>query len=262
MPFKIRSGFGMGMGIALALLLVLFIGGLWYLDTTGRLDGRAEQEGSPAQGEAPPGPLVVHAKITQPTVIDLNEIDRDENLREMVAERKQQYGLDDGIDAIARPDETLKIGTTTIPMKEILDKISLQRGDLIEADIDQQVKGGDRPYGIYIVQPGDNIWNIHFRFLRDYLDNRKVAVSPIADEPNRQGFSSGIGKILKFSENMVYIYNIRERKLSVNLNLIQPQSKLVVYNMQEVFSLLDQIDYGQVEHIEFDGETIWIPASG
>ncbi len=59
---------------------------------------------------------------------------------------------------------------------------------------------------------------------------------------------------------MVYIYNIRQHKLDVNLNLIHPRSKIVVFNMAEALSLLDQIDYRNVKHIRFDGETLWIPA--
>jgi len=116
-------------------------------------------------------------------------------------------------------------------------------------------------YGIYIVQAGDNIWNIHFQFLKDYFDHRGIALSPLADEPNRRGSSSGIGKLLKFSENMVYIYNVRERKIDVDLNLIHPLSKIVVFKMKQVFTLLDGIDYGRVNRIQFDGETLWIPAN-
>jgi len=37
-------------------------------------------------------------------------------------------------------------------------------------------------------------------------------------------------------------------------------SKIVIYNMDRVFALLDAIDYEDVNQIEFDGETIWLPA--
>jgi hypothetical protein len=59
---------------------------------------------------------------------------------------------------------------------------------------------------------------------------------------------------------MIHIYNIEERRLDVDLDLIQPLNKLVVYNMTQIFALLSQIDYTHVNHIRFDGETIWIPA--
>lgn len=115
-------------------------------------------------------------------------------------------------------------------------------------------------YGIHVVRPDDNVWNIHFDFLREYFENRGISLSPRADEPLEPGVSSGVGKILKFSENMVHIYNVRERKLSMNLDRIHPQSKIVVFNLGRAFSLLDQIDYQNVRHIEFDGQTLWIPA--
>jgi hypothetical protein len=47
--------------------------------------------------------------------------------------------------------------------------------------------------------------------------------------------------------------------LDTDLDLIEPNSKIVVYSMKDVFALLDQIDYAKVERIQFDGETIWLP---
>jgi len=114
-------------------------------------------------------------------------------------------------------------------------------------------------YGVYVVQHADNVWNIHFSFLKEYFDKRKISVSPVSDEPNR-GRSSGVGKLLKFSEQMVYIYNLEEHRLDMNLNLIHPLSKIVVFNLGKAFSLLEQIDYRNVNRIQFDGEKIRIPA--
>jgi len=115
-------------------------------------------------------------------------------------------------------------------------------------------------YGVYVVRPGDNVWNIHFNFLKEYLQNRGIHLSSSADEPLRPGISSGVGKILKFSENMVYIFNLKEHKLSLDLNIIHPLSKIVVFNMGQVFDLLNQLNYSNIKHIRFDGENIWIPA--
>jgi len=115
-------------------------------------------------------------------------------------------------------------------------------------------------YGIHVVQPGENIWEIHFRLLEDYYDNKGIALSPLSDEPDDLGHSSGVGKILKFSEEMVHIYNLKERKLETSLDFIYPLSKIVVYNMGHVFALLDRINYKDVERIAFDGETLWLPA--
>ncbi len=202
----------------------------------------------------------IHGNIVNPKVIQADALKTDESLKALMHERKKEAGVTTGLDMILRADESIRIGDATVPMKEILDKISLKNNEIVEKDIEnrQSQYENDR-FGIYIVQPGDNIWNIHFTFLSDYLVNKGVSISPIADEPDRLGFSSGVGKILKFSESMVYIYNVNERRLDVDLNLIQPLSKLVVYNMQQVFGLLDKIDYERVNRIEFDGETIWIP---
>jgi hypothetical protein len=114
-------------------------------------------------------------------------------------------------------------------------------------------------YGIHVVRPGDNIWNIHFNFLQEYFSHRGVRVSPTSDEPVK-GRSTGVGKILKFSENMVYIYNLKDQKLDVNLDLIHPMSKIVIFNMGRAFSLLNKIDYDNINEIRFDGETLWLPS--
>jgi hypothetical protein len=86
-------------------------------------------------------------------------------------------------------------------------------------------------------------------------------LSAVADEPVKQGYSSGVGKLLKFSENMVYIYNIKDKQFSENLDLIEPQSKIVVYKMDRVFAFLEQVDYTNINRIQFDGDTLWVPAN-
>lgn len=114
-------------------------------------------------------------------------------------------------------------------------------------------------YGVYVVKSGDNVWNIHFAFFKDYYDKRGIAVLPLADEPLNSGTSSGVAKILKFSEKMVYIYNVREGSLSVDLNMIHPLSKIVIFNLGQAFSILGQVDYTNINEIRFDGDTLWLP---
>ena len=219
------------------------------------------------KSDSKPPPSNASKKILVPIkprpVIDYNQLEEDNALQELMQKRKAKYGLDKGVDIITKTDETLKIGNTMVSVQEIMEKIRLQSGDIVEKDI----KFGDagsaetvKELGIYVVQPGDNIWNIHFKFLKDYFDNKGVTLSPLADEPEKDGKSSGVGRILKFSENTVQIYNLKEQTLDIDLNVIIPLSKIVVYNMDQIFKLLDLIDYQQVYRIQFDGETLWIPA--
>ena len=202
----------------------------------------------------------VHVPIKSQTVIDYNKLEKDKELQILTQKRKTKYGVEKSVDIIVKSDESLKIGDSIVPMQEILDKIRIKSGDIIEKDIEGATlpDGRIRAFGIYVVKPEDNVWNIHFKFLKDYFDHKGVALAPLADEPDRKGFSSGIGKILKFSEKIVTIYNIKERKIAADLNLIYPLSKVVVYNMDRIFALLDRIDYNNANHIQFDGETLWI----
>ena len=203
-----------------------------------------------------------------PTLLNYAQIDKDPELNALMQQRKEVYGINKGLDMIARPGESIKVGESTVSMQEIIDQINLEQGKIVEKEIappfpNEGTKASastEEVYGIYIVQPGDNIWNIHFQFLKDYSDHRGISLSPLADEPDRKGISSGVGKLLKFSENMVYVYNLRERKIDGDLNLIHPLSKIVVFKMKQVFTLLDGIDYDRVNRIQFDGDTLWIPA--
>ncbi len=237
-----------------ALILSLIAVGLTY-----RFRNQAEE----APEAAPPEEQTRHA-VETPPVIEYREENPSAEVQELTEQRKADLGVEESIDLVLKAGESLKLGDTTVSMEEILSHIRLQRGDIIENDLQEKaLKDGDAGtdvYGIHVVKPDDNIWNIHFRFLRDYFGKRGITLSPLSDEATAAGYSSGVGKILKFSENMVYVYNVRDRRLDVDLNLIHPLSKVIVFDMGRVFALLDQIDYENVSRIQFDGETIWIPA--
>jgi len=329
------------------------------------------KEAETIRPERPAKPEKIHVAVKNRPTIDYQRMQQDETLKAEMEKRKAEYGVDKGLDFILKADESLKIGGLTVPMEEILEKIRIKKGDIVENDLaarldmekliqerktrinqlteaekryaelekllqdpavaknrekhetyaaeqadlagtvalfkryketlnslaetrkhladgDSETRASARTtlhtlkseieklerllgipripekhseaYGIYVVRKGDNIWNIHFKFLKDYFAHRRIALAPMSDEPDSRGFSSGVGKILKFSENMVYIYNLKEHKLDVDLNLLQPLSKIVVFNMGEVLRLLDPIDYSKVNRIRFDGETLWIPA--
>lgn len=209
-------------------------------------------------------PDKISIPIKSQPVIDYDNLEKDKELKALMQKRKSKYGIKKGIDIITKAGEYIKIGDSTVSMQEILDKINLKRGSIIEKDLHEKSmdsNGETELFGIYVVQQKDNIWNIHFKFLQDYFDNKGIALSPSSDEPLDSGLSSGIGKLLKFSEKTVNIYNIKERKLDVDINLIYPLNKIVVYNMNQIFALLEVIDNKNVNSIQFDGETLWVPAN-
>lgn len=196
--------------------------------------------------------------------------------------RKTTMGVDEGIDMIVRADESFVVGDTTLSMAEIAKQIlekknllekkpnqtlgpglsqDLSHEDIIEIKPKQEHRSPPKTeiYGIYIVKPGDNIWNIHFKFLKGYFKNKGMAISSKADEPNENGLSSGVGRLLKFSEKMVYIYNIEKRRLDLDLHLLKPDSKIVVYNMAQVFSLLNRIRPDDLDRIQYDGDRLVYP---
>ncbi len=245
-----------------------------------------KRDGGTAVKSAPPKPeKKVEAPAKAAAVIDYDKLGKDKQLDSLMQARKEELGIKKGVDIIAKPEESLKIGGVTVKMQEIIDKIRLREGEIIEKDLrapgkekapptwkkaaqlpaepspktTQKETKKDEIYGIYVVRPGDNIWNIHFAFLKDYFGLRGIELAPLSDEPSSQGVSSGVGKLLKFSEKIVYIYNIRLHKLDVDLNLIHPLSKIVVFKMNQIFALLDQINDKNINRIQFDGDTLWLP---
>jgi hypothetical protein len=246
--------------VLVAVILSLFAAGLtWWLNKREGVDFETTTPQDPEQ----------RLPVQNPPVIEYRNGEESVAVKELTEQRKADLGVEESLDLVLKSDESLKLGGTIVSMEEILSHIRLKRGDIIENDLvpkalksageTADARGAD-VYGIHVVRPDDNIWNIHFRFLKDYFAKRGISLSPRSDEATSSGYSSGVGKILKFSENMVYVYNIRDRSLDVDLDLIHPLSKIIVFDMGRVFALLDQIDYENVNRIQFDGETLWIPA--
>ncbi len=204
-------------------------------------------------------------RIPSQKIIDYNKLlSKDETLTSVMEERKADYGLEKSLDMVVKGEEAIKIGDRVVPMQKIIDQIRLKLHEIVERDLvdEDPAKTGTETFGIYVVKSGNNIWNVHFNLLKEFFKNKNVALSPLADEPYPKGYSSGVGKILKFSENLVHIYNLKTQQLDTDLSLIEPLQKVVVYKMGVIFDLLDQIDYSQVDRLEFDGETLWVPAEG
>lgn len=316
-------------GVLALILVIIAAGVIVLLVYQGGEDAKKPQTApAPAAQEPVPAARQGAAQEKEPVVIDYNKVDgqgdQDQDMANLMDERKAKYGVDQSLDMIVNEDESIKVGEYTVSMKEIMDDVKLSRGEIVVDEINPDGKGslrmaqnkpvadgagqdtaqnataaeaqeanlrqggtaskeaggarastgsgspakpaaapkGRAEFGVYVVQPGDNIWNIHFKLLDEFFAHQGVRLSPLADEPSNNGFSSGVGKILKFSENMVAIYNLKTRQVDQDLNMIQPLSKVVVYNMTHVFDLLRQIDYSQVNMIQFDGDTLWLPVSG
>ena len=252
-----------------ALFIVAFIfSGTHYFSKKSAPEQAAMSEGIKNKGVKNKKPVksgseVVTGEIIEMPTIDYQELTRDKNLQDLMQSRKKNLGIDKSLDMVVKSDETVKIGPHKVSMRDILEKAFVKQGEVFEEKIEES--GAVKPqeikeYGIYVVQKGDSIWNIHFNILKDYYNTKGINLSPNADEPQNKGLSSGIGKILKFSENMVIIYNLLEKKVDTDINLLKPLRKIVVYNMNEIFSLLKDISYENVDRIQFDGKTIWIPA--
>ena len=247
----------LALAVFFALILALGAAGLtWWLQRQ-----QPETTEAPADTVSP-----LRLPVESPPVIEYQSGEASAELQVLTDQRKADLGVKDSIDLVLKADESLKLGNTIVSMEEILSHIRLKRGDIIENSLDKKVleessdSRGAGVYGIHVVKPDDNIWNIHFRFLKDYFEKRGISLSPKSDEANSTGSSSGVGKILKFSENMVYVYNVRDHSLDFDLNMIHPLSKVIVFDMGRVFAILDQIDYDNVNRVQFDGETLWIPA--
>ncbi len=235
---------------------VLIGGGLWLVFREAEPPERRPENTAVLENKEripiPPEKIIDYGKLQDHS---------DEALSELMKERKEAYGIESSIDMIVRPDESIKVGDKTVPVQKILDEVRLTQGEILETDL----KTGARletpgEFGIHVVQQNNNIWDIHFKLLKDYYQRKGIQLSPLADEPDRVGRSSGVGKILKFSEHMVQVFNLKEHKVETNLDQIYPLSKIVIYNMGTIYALLDRIDYKDVNRIEFDGETLWLPA--
>jgi len=112
-------------------------------------------------------------------------------------------------------------------------------------------------YGIYLVKDGDNLWNIHFAFMREYFASKDIIVSTAADEPSGTQ-SSGVGRILKYAEKMVYIFNLKTKKLSRDINHLKPLEKIVIFNISNLHRILGSLTESQLNTLRFDGMNLFV----
>lgn len=174
------------------------------------------------------------------------------------AQRKEPYGLEKSLDAVVRSDESIKLGNQTVPVAELERKLVVEgRGALLDKPLGktQQVTA----WGVHAVRPGDSLWKIHYALLREYLGQRGHALPAHADQPTRQGTSSGVGKVLKFAEHMVGVYNLKTGHMSRDLDLLEPGEKVVIFNLTEIFDQLAQIEPQDLGGVMYDGRVLLFP---
>jgi len=106
-------------------------------------------------------------------------------------------------------------------------------------------------YGVKVVRPGENLWNIHYNILREYFARRGVNLPRHADEPQPDGRSSSVGRILKFLEGAVQVYSIPENRLVRDLDRIHPDDLIVFFNISDVFSVLDNLQPEELRWIRY-----------
>ncbi|MFH1036030.1 MAG: hypothetical protein V1806_16120 [Pseudomonadota bacterium] len=173
-------------------------------------------------------------------------------------QRKEPYGLEKSLDAVVRSDESIKLGDKTVPIAELERKLVVEgRGALLDKPLDK--KQGVTAWGVHAVRPGDSLWKIHYALLRDYLNHRGQNLPANADQPTRQGTSSGVGKVLKFAEHMVGVYNLKTGHMSRDLDLLESGEKVVVFNLSEIFDQLAQIQPQDLNGVMYDGRVLLFP---
>jgi hypothetical protein len=173
-------------------------------------------------------------------------------------QRKEPYGLENSLDAVVRSDESIKLGGKTVPIAELERKLVVEgRGAMLEKPLGK--KQTVTAWGVHAVRPGDSLWKIHYALLREYLAHRGQNLPTHADQPTRQGTSSGVGKVLKFAEHMVGVYNLKTGHMSRDLDLLESGEKVVVFNLSEIFEQLAQIQPQDLNGVMYDGRVLLFP---
>ncbi len=55
---------------------------------------------------------------------------------------------------------------------------------------------------------------------------------------------------------MVYIFNLKTKTLSTNLNSLKPKEKIVIFNLSALDKALAPLTYRQINRIRFDGRDL------
>ncbi|MEJ5348850.1 MAG: hypothetical protein WHS46_09200 [Desulfosoma sp.] len=282
--------------ILLALLLVLTVGALYVLMKTGRppfettppsTQKPAESDQSTASAGPDkirrPIPVVVEERppapaLSEPAASSYPEVSPETSQEE----RKDAFGLKTSVDHVVQPQEPFSAHGRQWTVEEIQKRLAgratqtpNQPGPSPEPGTERQAVGGFLPkplpttpprtvsektiyYGVRLVRPGENLWKIHYGVIREYFARRGIELPPRADQPRADGRSSGIGRLLKFLESIVHVYDARRNRLVDDINLLHPDDLIVFFNISELFEALDQVEAKDLEALRYLGSSLQI----
>lgn len=210
-----------------------------------------QKKASLRQAPAPPGPSK-HGSVV--------EVKPEQASGTEQAVRKAPYGLKRSVDVVVRGDETIKVGGVEVSVAELERSLVVgARGQVLDRPLG--AGQGVTVWGVHLVRSKENLWNIHYHLLREFLASRGIALPPDADEPTANGRSTGVGKILKFAEHMVGVYNLKTRAMSAKLDLLEPGHKVVIFNLSEIFEQLAKIEPHNLKGVMYDGRVLLFPGS-
>ncbi|MBW2146925.1 MAG: hypothetical protein JRI22_07885 [Deltaproteobacteria bacterium] len=158
----------------------------------------------------------------------------------------KEIGVLGGSDLLIMPGQEVWVKGKKIPIREMIrlirEKRPSEQNDL---------------FGLRIVRPGDNIWNIHFDVIKAFfLNQRGIHIPPLIDEPDERRRSSGVGKILKFSETIGVSYNLMTRKIMWDPNFLIPGQEIYFFRMKDILSVLEGVSVAELNKFAYDGREL------
>lgn len=278
--------------ILLIVLCVLTAGTIYVLVNMGRLSLKtfspsAQRPGALTQGAVPMGveqvrkPVPVEVVPPTPNPLEAAPSTYPEvSPQASQQERKEAFGLKTSVDHVVQAQEPFSAHGRQWTVEEIQRRLAAQASQTPQAPGAPQARrnedialGGYVPkpmpsgisgtpsqhtiyYGVRLVRPGENVWKIHYGVIREYFARRGIALPPRADQPRSDGRSSGLGRLLKFLESIVHVYDTQHNRLVDDINLLQPQNLIVFFNISEVFAALDQLNAQDLEALRYLGSTL------
>ncbi|MGV8074208.1 MAG: hypothetical protein AB2L11_06615 [Syntrophobacteraceae bacterium] len=174
-------------------------------------------------------------------------------------ERRNTLQLKESVDYIVTKDEPFEAGGKQLRIADLLGLFHESKDapsifpSIQEKEIGSKVRHSILPstsasspsnlsyYGVRIVRDADNVWHIHYAIIREYFARRGILLAKDCDRPLQDGRSSGVARLLKFIEAIVYVYNVNENRFEKDLNFIYPQFVIVFFKISDFFAALDNL---------------------